>query len=77
MAFAPQIRPGVRAGAVVAVLLAAAVAAAWPRPARWLASGRWSLRASLVLVAIVAAVVVGLLIDHTTRRPAEPEEDLT
>ncbi|MBX3645915.1 MAG: AzlC family ABC transporter permease [Rubrivivax sp.] len=30
-----------------------------------------------ILVAIVAAVVVGLLIDHTTRRPAEPEEDLT
>jgi predicted branched-subunit amino acid permease len=30
-----------------------------------------------ILVAIAAAVVVGLLIDHTTRRPAEPEEDLT
>jgi len=28
---------------------------AWPRPARWIASGRWSLRASLVLVAVVAA----------------------
>jgi len=30
-----------------------------------------------ILVAIVAAVAVGLLVDHTTRRPAEPEEDLT
>ncbi len=53
--FAHQIRPGVRAGTAVAVLLAAALAAAWPRPARWLAGGRWSLRASLVLVAVVAA----------------------
>ena len=30
-----------------------------------------------ILVAIAAAVAVGLLIDHTTRRPVEPEEDLT
>ena len=30
-----------------------------------------------ILVAIAAAVVIGLLIDHTTLRPAEPEEDLT
>jgi predicted branched-subunit amino acid permease len=30
-----------------------------------------------ILVAIAAAVVVGLLIDHTTQRPAQPEEDLT
>jgi predicted branched-subunit amino acid permease len=30
-----------------------------------------------ILVAIAAAVVVGLLIDHTTQRPAAPEEDLT
>jgi predicted branched-subunit amino acid permease len=30
-----------------------------------------------ILVAIAAAVAVGLLIDHTTPRPVEPEEDLT
>jgi len=30
-----------------------------------------------ILVAIAAAVVVGLLIDHTTQRAAQPEEDLT
>jgi predicted branched-subunit amino acid permease len=30
-----------------------------------------------ILVAIAAAVVVGLLIDHTTQRQAAPEEDLT
>jgi predicted branched-subunit amino acid permease len=30
-----------------------------------------------ILVAIAAAVVVGLLIDHTTSRPVQPEEDLT
>jgi predicted branched-subunit amino acid permease len=30
-----------------------------------------------ILVAIAAAVVVGLLVDHTTKRAAQPEEDLT
>jgi predicted branched-subunit amino acid permease len=30
-----------------------------------------------ILVAIAAAVVIGLLIDHTTPQPAQPEEDLT
>lgn len=30
-----------------------------------------------ILVAIAAAVAIGLLIDHTTTRPVEPEEDLT
>jgi predicted branched-subunit amino acid permease len=30
-----------------------------------------------ILVAIAAAVVVGLLIDHSTPRPVVPEEDLT
>jgi predicted branched-subunit amino acid permease len=30
-----------------------------------------------ILVAIAAAVVVGLLIDHTTPRPVRPDEDLT
>ena len=30
-----------------------------------------------ILVAIAAAVAIGLLIDHTTPRPVEPEEDLT
>ena len=30
-----------------------------------------------ILVGIAAAVIVGLMLDHHTRRPAEPEEDLT
>jgi hypothetical protein len=30
-----------------------------------------------ILVAIAAAVVVGLLIDHSTQRTAQPGEDLT
>ncbi len=52
-AFGNQIRPGVRAGTVVAVLLAVVIAASWPRAARWLSSGRWTLRASLVLAAVI------------------------
>jgi predicted branched-subunit amino acid permease len=30
-----------------------------------------------IVVAIASAVAIGLLIDHTTPRPVEPEEDLT
>ena len=55
VAFGNQIRPGVRAGTIVAVLLAVVLAATWPRAARWLSSGRWTLRASLVLAAVIVA----------------------
>jgi predicted branched-subunit amino acid permease len=51
---------------VSAGVAATAAVAAWALPLRL-----------NILVAIVAAVVVGLLIDHTTQRPAQPEEDLT
>lgn len=55
-----------RATWIAAVVAGAAAVAAYALPLKL-----------NILVAIVAAVVVGLLIDHTTRRPAEPEEDLT
>jgi 4-amino-4-deoxy-L-arabinose transferase-like glycosyltransferase len=60
--FGGQIRPGVRAGTVVAVLLAAALVATWPRPARWLSSGRWSLGPSIVLAGVI---IIGDLAEFT------------
>ena len=55
-----------RATSIAAVVAGAAAVAAYALPLKL-----------NILVAIAAAVVVGLLIDHTTRRPARPEEDLT
>lgn len=55
-----------RATWIAAVVAGAAAVAAYALPLKL-----------NILVAIAAAVVVGLLIDHTTARPAEPEEDLT
>ena len=53
LAFIYEIRPGVRTGALVAVLLGAALYATWPRPAAWMSRTRWSLHASAVLLALV------------------------
>jgi hypothetical protein len=50
-----RISPGVRLGALVAVLMAVALCATWPRPARFLAGTRWPRRASLVLLMVVMA----------------------
>ena len=55
-----------RATSIAAVVAGAAAVAAYALPLKL-----------NILVAIAAAVAVGLLIDHSTRRPAEPEEDLT
>ncbi len=55
-----------RATWIAAVVAGAAAVAAYALPLKL-----------NILVAIAAAVVVGLLVDHTTRRPARPEEDLT
>jgi 4-amino-4-deoxy-L-arabinose transferase-like glycosyltransferase len=68
VAFEHQIRPGVRAGTVAAVLLAAALVATWPRPARWLSSGRWSLGASLVLVAVIVAGDLAEFVQYSAGR---------
>jgi hypothetical protein len=51
--FPGRISPGVRLGAVAAVLAAAALAATWPRPAQAMSRGRWPLRASLAILAII------------------------
>jgi 4-amino-4-deoxy-L-arabinose transferase-like glycosyltransferase len=53
--FEGRISPGVRLGAVAAVLMAVALYATWPRPARAMAGARWPLRASLALVLVVMA----------------------
>jgi 4-amino-4-deoxy-L-arabinose transferase-like glycosyltransferase len=53
--FESRISPGVRIGAVAAVLMAVALFATWPRSAHALSRGRWSRRASLALLAIVVA----------------------
>ena len=51
--FESRISPGVRIGAAAAVLMAVALFATWPRPAQAMARGRWPLRASLALLAII------------------------
>ena len=51
--FEPRISPGVRLGALAAVLMAVALAATWPRPARWMSGARWSLRASVLLLLVI------------------------
>ena len=53
--FEGRISPGVRLGAVAAVLMAVALFATWPRPARAMAGARWPPRASLVLLLVVMA----------------------
>lgn len=55
-----------RATCIAAVVAGAAAVAAYALPLKL-----------NILVAIAAAVMVGLLIDHTTAQPAQPEEDLT
>ncbi len=53
--FERQISPGVRLGAIAAVLMAIALFATWPRPAQVMARGRWPRRASVVLLLIIVA----------------------
>jgi 4-amino-4-deoxy-L-arabinose transferase-like glycosyltransferase len=53
--FEGRISPGVRLGALAAVLMAVALYATWPRPARLMAGARWPRRASLVLLLVVVA----------------------
>ena len=53
--FDGRISPGVRLGAAAAVLMAVALFATWPRPARFMARGRWSPRASVLLLTIIMA----------------------
>ena len=53
--FEGRISPGVRLGALAAVLMAGALFATWPRPARAMARGRWPRRASVALLAIIMA----------------------
>ena len=53
--FGSRISPGVRIGAVAAVLMAVALFATWPRPARAMARGRWPRRASVALLAVIMA----------------------
>ena len=54
-AFARQISPGVRLGAIAAVLLAIALVATWPRPARAMSRAPWPRRASVALLLIIMA----------------------
>jgi len=68
LALITQIRPGVRLGTAVAVLLAVGLYVTWPRPARWLARTRWSLRASLVLLAVIVAGDVGEFVQWAAGR---------
>ncbi len=53
--FERQISPGVRLGALAAVLMAVALVATWPRPAQAMARGQWPRRASVALLAIIMA----------------------
>jgi hypothetical protein len=68
VAFGPQIRPGVRAGTIVALVLAAALIATWPRPARWMSRGQWSLGAALVLLAVIVTGDLAEYVQWTTGR---------
>ena len=51
--FEGRISPGVRLGALAAVLMAIALYATWPRPAQAMAGHRWPRRASMALLLIV------------------------
>jgi 4-amino-4-deoxy-L-arabinose transferase-like glycosyltransferase len=51
--FEGRISPGVRIGAVAAVVMAVALFATWPRPARAMAGGQWPRRASAALLAVI------------------------
>ena len=53
--FEHQISPGVRLGAVAAVLMAIALVATWPRPARAMSRAPWPRRASVALLLIIMA----------------------
>ena len=53
--FERQISPGVRLGAVAAVLMAVALFATWPRPARAMSRTPWPRRASVILLLVMMA----------------------
>ena len=53
--FEGRISPGVRFGALAAVLAAVALFATWPRPAQAVTRGQWPGRASAALLAIIVA----------------------
>ena len=55
IAFLYQIKPNVRAGAAVAVVVTALVYATWPRIPAWVARGTWSVRAAVLLALLVCA----------------------
>jgi len=66
--FGSQISPGVRIGAIAAVLMAVALFATWPRSAQLLARGRWPRRASVLLVAVIMAGDVAAFIQWASGR---------
>jgi 4-amino-4-deoxy-L-arabinose transferase-like glycosyltransferase len=55
LGFLYQVRPNVRAAAVVASVLTILVLATWPRVPRWLSANQWTPRAGVVLALVVAA----------------------
>ncbi|MFO7693542.1 MAG: glycosyltransferase family 39 protein [Vicinamibacterales bacterium] len=66
--FDGQISPGVRLGAAAAVLMATALLASWPRPARAMSRAPWPRRASVVLLVVILAGDVAGFVQWTAGR---------